>query len=142
MEGKEHKESKVTASGPPEHICVHVKTNNKWGCLKISFPQDGQRCAWWITPHGIRANLRKTALASVFFQTDCQEQNGWGRAERGEWGEGGRDEVGWGPGQHRHSHALNLQDELSLRTSRAPELDRRLRSLGNFPSCFAMDRDH
>lgn len=80
MEGKEHKDSKVTDSNPSENICASVKTNNKWGCLRIlAFSKDGQSCIWWIAPYGIRADLRKTAPASVFLQADCQERKALGR---------------------------------------------------------------
>lgn len=39
----------------------------------LAFSKDGQSCVWWIVPYGIRADLRKTAPASVFFQADCQQ---------------------------------------------------------------------
>lgn len=43
----------------------------------LAFSEDGQSCVWWIAPHGIRADLRKTVPASVFFQADCQEEKDW-----------------------------------------------------------------
>lgn len=81
----------MTGSNPPENICVSVKTNNKWGCLRIlAFSKDGQSCVWWIAPHGIRADLRKTVPASVFFQADCQEEKRLGGGVRENGGGDGR----------------------------------------------------
>lgn len=79
----------MTDSNLSEDICVSVKTNNKWGCLgMLAFSKDGQSCVWWIVPYGIRADLRKTAPASVFFQADCQQGKVLGR--RGDGGGDGR----------------------------------------------------
>lgn len=130
----------MTDSNPSEDICVSVKTNNKWGCLgMLAFSKDGQSCVWWIVPYGIRADLRKTAPASVFFQADCQQgkvlgRRGWWRresekSESGGWGrrEASRDSL----------HVLNPQDKLSLRTLTAPELDTCMRSLGDLSGCSA-----
>lgn len=73
----------MTDSNLSEDICVSVKTNNKWGCLgTLAFSKDGQSCVWWIVPYGIRADLRKTVPASVFFQADCQQGKVLGRRGR------------------------------------------------------------
>lgn len=134
----------MTGSNPSENICVRVKTNNKWDCLRIlAFSKDGQSCVWWIAPYGIRANLRKTAPASVFFQAECQEEKktgGWWGVGGEVIGEGmetsGRGGVGEETETSRDSlHVLNPQDKLSLRTLTAPELDTRVCPLGDLSCC-------
>lgn len=56
----------------------------------LAFSEDGQSCVWWIAPHGIRADLRKTVPASVFFQADCQEEKRLGGGVRENGGGDGR----------------------------------------------------
>lgn len=101
---------------------------------------------WWIAPHGIRADLRKTVPASVFFQADCQEEKRLGggvRENRGGDGRGMRVVGGGGRGGEASRDSLrvlNPQDKLSLRTSTAPELDIRGCSLGHLSCCMWADQ--
>lgn len=96
----------MTDSNPSENICVCVKTNNKWGCLRIlAFSKDGQSCVWWIVPYGIRADLRKTAPASVFFQADCQEEKRFGAVGEDKWGRGKEKSTSGGWGRRREKQA-------------------------------------
>lgn len=82
----------MTDSNPTENSCACVRTSNKWAAMGSSTFQKIDGWVWWIAPSGIRADLRKTTSASVFFQADCQDKKkkkkagvgwGWGREQRG-----------------------------------------------------------